>query len=500
MHRRTRFVLLLVAMVLSGCATSSPFNQTFVEVRTTHFVLTSSLGEDASLVLARDLETFHTALVATLDLGSALADRPPSHVFAFDGRSVDRPFSIAGEPAYVLPTVDDAIFVFRSGGDFAHRATADLRHDYAHRVLRDALPVPAPLWLEEGLAQLAGSITVHGGAAFVGDYVPELRQIVLDWRVEDLTEGFWREDLLDRSPAERRRFEARAWAVAHSLLFGQSPGHAADGSWARIRGALLRGDRAALDRGIDAIGLDDPAFSPGVYAHLERRKLAVRRMSLEGFRRDAVAVVALAPEEARTRLAELAVELGKPQLARGYYERALEADPGFARARAGLALVDAMEGRLAGLEAALEGGGADTGTHLVLAEACRLAGLAASQPARRTAWLDRAREAAATSLVLDPASARARLTMAATHLVSEEDPARAAEWLASARALRRGALEIGLWQARLEAATGGVRAAAVAARELGSRSHWTPFVRRAEAFAEAAGAGERFPAFDATGR
>jgi hypothetical protein len=56
--------ILISGLVLAACATVSVERQEFVEVRTEHFDILSSLGDRATRSLARDLEFFHLGVEA----------------------------------------------------------------------------------------------------------------------------------------------------------------------------------------------------------------------------------------------------------------------------------------------------------------------------------------------------------------------------------------------------------------------------------------------------
>ncbi|MAG33123.1 MAG: hypothetical protein CL908_19770 [Deltaproteobacteria bacterium] len=474
---------------MSGCATSSPFNQDFVEVRTPNFVVTSSLGDEETLVLAQQLEFFHAGVLTALELERAPVNRVPSRVLAFDGRSLSRPFAPRAEPAYLMPSIDGATFVFRAGREFRDRATPDIRHRYAHRVLRDLSGADHPLWYEEGAAQLAGTIERQGSGVRIGAMADDHRRAVLDWRIEDLTSEFWRNDLSQQSPTARRAFEARAWAVVHTFGFADGAVTEKSSPFAKYRRALATGDEWEKKSTLSALRLGEPTLTQRVYAHLENRRLRVRLIQLQGWKRDAIEVVPLGRAESRTRLGDLALELAKPGVAEDYFERALDADSGYGRAHAGLALVAVQEHRFDDIEgharAALETGGGDAQVQLRIADAYRLAGFEDPNVGRRVDWIESARRHYERVLALERGSALARVGMGATHLTAGGDPEQARPWFEAAQALRPGSLEITLWRARLEAALGAKGSAEAMAREMVSRTHWRELDRRGRAFIDA---------------
>ena len=140
-----RLVPVLLALVGAGCASVSPWNQTFVEVRTPNFVVTTSHGEDAARALARELETFHAGVLYAVGLDPDARLPNPTRVVAFDDRGFTRPFAIRGEVASLLPRVDAPLLLIRAPGDFAERLPTEVRRRYARRVLRASSRARPPL-------------------------------------------------------------------------------------------------------------------------------------------------------------------------------------------------------------------------------------------------------------------------------------------------------------------------------------------------------------------
>lgn len=488
-------VLALVGL-LSGCANRSPFNQEFVEVRTPNFVMTSSLGEEATIALARQLEFFRAGVLSVFELPEEPSGGRPSRVIAFDGRSVGRPFAMRGETAYLMPTVDGSAFVFRAAGTFSERANPDLRHRYAHRMLRDRVQDRAPLWFEEGISQVAGTIEERGRGVRIGGMRSEFRDIVLDWRVDDLTSDFWRSDLSDETEKQRRDFEARAWAVVHTLAFAEGAAANPNAPFTRYRQILATGDKGDEREARGTLGLGTASFTARVYDHLESKRIKVRHLGLQGWDPTALEIEPLAPAESRARLGRLALELGKSSVARDYFERALAAKEDHALAQAGMAHAAALDGRFDEVESwarrALATGEGDSEVQIRVGDACRLAGLGDPDAGRRDGWLEGAREHYSRALEIDRRSARARVGMGATLLAQGADPDQVRPWFAAAQALRPGSLEIELWLARTEAAAGAGLEAEEAARSIASRTHWRSLDRQArELIAEISEAGRR---------
>ncbi len=467
---------LVVAGLLGGCASRSPYRQEFVELRTGNFILTSSLSPDATTEFALQLELFHAGVRALLGLSDDPAPTLPTPVYVFDDRSLGRPFAVQNEAAYLLDEVEAPILVFRGGRDFAARMTPDLRHRYAHRVLRDHAKQERPLWYEEGVAQLARTLDETSKGVVVGRLAPEFQQSVFDWRRGDLLGSLQRSDLSDATPPERVRFEAQTWAIAHTLEFEDRPASGSPTHLSAYRSALNAPDAATRDGAFAALGISPEALEKRIYKHLEQRRPKVRLLQIHGLQMSRWKPVSLSLSESRARLGELALRLERPELALEYFERALASDPQHAAARIGRAVAAARLGQPEVVDSSFETTqlppDAAAALYVSAGDAYRAVAEQSDSPERRRAALATARARYAEALAGAQPAVRAALGMALTYLdVEGEDPAEALEWLARVRASRRGSLALELWIARAEDASGQARLARIRARNVVSRTH-----------------------------
>lgn len=496
-----RIFALGAACLAMACATVSPFNQDFVELETPHFVLTSSLGEAATIELARNLEFFHAGVVDAMGLAggpeaesSGPAAMPRTRVFAFDDRSVERPFAVRGEPTHILDQPEGMVWIFRAGRSFDERVSVEVRHQYAHQLLRDRSPSPRPLWYEEGVAQLAGTVEEAAGGVRIGRMVEAHRALLLDWRRNSLAAKMRKSNLSNETSPERRLFEAQSWAIAHTLRFAGDEPNSGDSALDQYRRALDEGGARAAENARKVLGVSDAILTERIYQHLERKRLRVRLVSVSGWDPEKVRTVQLSRAEGRARLGFLGLALGRPALAEEYFERALSEDSNHLLAQAGLAVVAAGEGRSEGLDQfaskTLAFGSEDPALQRHLGMAYQLLAQRAQGDAEREQRIENARDTLRQVLVALPRDVEARLKMGQLELfegqggtASErfEHAQRALEWFEAASALRPGALGIELEKARAEQAAGLTRAAEVRANEVISRSHSTALVAEARA-------------------
>ena len=114
-HRPGIGLGLAVCFVFTSCNTLPLGGRSWLELRTPHYDIISSLDANDTAALARDAEHFRRA--AEYVLGRPIPPPPiRTRIYAFDGRSVRRPFDVGGEPSYLLPRLRGDVIVLRGGG------------------------------------------------------------------------------------------------------------------------------------------------------------------------------------------------------------------------------------------------------------------------------------------------------------------------------------------------------------------------------------------------
>ena len=266
-----RRYLHLLAVGLIAIGTGAPIEARnpapWLQIESDRFVLFSNIDPNRLQRLAGGLERLHGVLTS-LNPGRA-HEAPPLHIFVFaDNEDLEpyKPRSGAGAASlsgYFLahPHLD----FIAIDGDPTLDTAGLLAHEYLHAFVRHHLP-HAPLWLNEGLAELYSTFAVEGQVAIVGrpvsqhvDWLHNHRLMSLD-RFLDLDTGSQAYNDRDRQPA----FYAQAWGLVHYLLTGSD--ELRDGLGEYLK-RLADGHRSR-EAFSDALGASPTRIERGVRRHV----------------------------------------------------------------------------------------------------------------------------------------------------------------------------------------------------------------------------------------
>jgi tetratricopeptide (TPR) repeat protein len=465
---------LAACLALAGCVTTPLQNRPWVAIETQHFEIWSSLGAEDSLHLAVDLERFRaaTGFIAGREIP---AEAIRTRVFAFDDRGIGRPFAYQSQRSFLLARQPGDVIVLRTGGGWEGDAWAPLKLAYARRLLWNSAPESEPPWLDEGLPQIASTLTSRDQGALAGalrqDHLETLRGS--QWLPFDRMIGA--ADLSTWSALERATFEAESWALCHYLTFGARPGALPEGTIARYRARLRAGDPpgpAARAEFGDLRELQRDVYSVVRSAEFPEGVMRIRWTGIRPQVRD------VAREEVLAQLGGLALAVGETEVAAQFLEPRKSAAPSSPGALASAGDLAESRGDLATADAryaaALAGAPDDPVLPLRYADRLRARAENGSDAAQRDPQATRAREYYARSLALSSGLAEAHAGLASVYLVDGGDPAGSLDHARTARRLLPGDGEIALRSARIELALGDrATAREVAARAM-SRARSTP--------------------------
>ncbi len=450
-----RSILLLAIVSCLSCATTSLERREWWVVETLHFEITSSLGQLASVRLARDLEYFVLACEAIL--GTPLTG--PSvrtRVYALDGNGFEQPFAVANQPSYFLPSLEGGILVLRTGSGFDD-ATESARFELTRYLAHNNGGLAAPLWYDEGFASFLSTARPEGRKVVIGEPRPDLLAVLRD-QVWPSTDDVLATSSLDHwGRRDRANFRARAWALVHFLHFGPPLGREPR---ARLDAALTRMASRGTARAttLDWFEAPSDAFDRDLRRYV-RNELGLTRLVV---RVDEDLVIdeprALDCAAVGNALGRLALELERPIVARRFFRFAVGCDGASAIAYSGLGAAASLRSRFQSAgqyrERARELAAEDPLIEIDAGNEFVARAVAAEDPAERSRRLETARRYYQRSSELAPDFAAPLVLFARTFLGDREDAARALKPLARARTLLPSSMESLLALARAHADLG----------------------------------------------
>ena len=218
-------VTLLLVVLLTFSSAVSQTKETWRSVRTNHLLVIGNADAEQLKQVAAWLEFFHSAF-ARIVSRNVIDSSVPTTVVIFRDDASFTPFKplYQGRPANVSG-------FFQAGTDVNYIALSlDTRgrdpystafHEYVHLHVRDNVP-GAPVWLNEGLAELYGSIQFSGNEALLGvPLYPYLRLL----RAEDLLPlntlfSAGTDSLYYNEQEKSGIFYGESWALVHYLMLG----------------------------------------------------------------------------------------------------------------------------------------------------------------------------------------------------------------------------------------------------------------------------------------
>jgi len=466
-------------VVLLGCVTTPLPDRDWVEVRTPHFEIVSSLSANDTIDLARNAELFHSA--TEFVLGAAFpAPVVPTRIYAFDGRGFTRPFNRRGEPGYFLPSLRAAIIVLRTGDGWRLDATESLRHEYVHYLLGNHGGFERPLWFDEGSAEFLSTVEVKDGHVDLGRLRQDHVTLLRDQPWIPLIRILRARDLEDWGKRKRSIFQAESWAFVHYLNFRRGETGQGQAQLGRYFERIAEG--VSHERAVEqAFGVS----SSDLDGELRRYVRSARFTSVAFRLRHSEAVDTsemrpLARDEVLTHLGWLSISLARAKQAQRYFERAVGDNPGNARAHAGLGAADALRGRwesaIPHYGRALEIAPGDPLTQVDVGTYYDGRARATGDAETRASFAALARRHYARSWELGDPLPEAYAMYGATFLLEGEATERALEPLEEANRMLGSSLEIKLLLARLYSKLGRYRQARAQVVAVFSRTH-SPLMR-----------------------
>ena len=324
-------------------------SETWVEVRSPHFIVISNAGEKEARQTAVHFEQIRT-LFRQLLAGEQNAPSPTITIFAVKNEASLRellPEYWAKGHGHIAGIFFDHFYQFYAAvqldapGDNPY---ATIYHEYYHSLTVPYFP-GLPLWLAEGLAEFFGNTQIEDTKAYSGQPAPGLIQTFQQGRWIPLT-TLVSVDYTSPYYNERNKmseFYAESWALVHYLMMGDNGSHrpmllayldALDhGATSQEAASKAFGDMRRLEGTLQAYAQSDRFYQLVVPApaKISDADLTVRQLS---------------EAEIDAEKGGFEATRGKMQAAEPLLEEAVRLDPNLALAQQNLAETELFEGKL----------------------------------------------------------------------------------------------------------------------------------------------------------
>jgi len=334
MKLRTPITLLLIVLLTCSTITAQSRDDAWRSVRTNHLFVIGNADPASLWKVAVWLEFFHSAF-ARLVSRNVIDSSVPTTVIVFRDDEWFTPFKpgYQGRPAAVsgffLPG-DDVNYIALSL-DPRQNPYATAFHEYVHLHVKDNIP-GAPVWLNEGLAELYESLQFSGNDAVIG--VPKQGYIYLLRQVEmlPLKTLF---SVGTNSPHYNERdkagiFYGESWALVHYLMLGD---RARQNQFKTFLQRVANGDDAA--KAIESVyGITLDVLEEELRAYVRRGNLTQQVVTgvanAESYRSyTATQRSTLTEAEVDYYLSDLSLHMGRDNVAERGFKEAIAQDPGF---------------------------------------------------------------------------------------------------------------------------------------------------------------------------
>ena len=338
MHMRILLTFLLaVLFVFPGRITHAnpQTRDTWRSVRTNNLFVIGNADAEKLRQVATWLEFFHGAfgrLVSRTVIDSSV----PTTVVLFRDDASFRPFKplYQGRPANVagyFQPGDDVNYIAISLDPGERDPFSTAFHEYIHAHVNENIPA-APLWLNEGLAELYGSIQFGGSEAVLGaplmHYIRYLRQRELLPLATLFSIGTSSEHYNESDKSGV--FYGQSWALVHYLMLGN---RGRQDQFKRFLQQVTRGDSSA--KAIeDAYGVTLPALEDELRDYIRSGNFATQRITSMNNPEAYAAYTAtqrtsLSEGEANYYLGDLLLHIGRAFDAENYFKTAIALEPGY---------------------------------------------------------------------------------------------------------------------------------------------------------------------------
>ena len=305
------------------------------EVKSAHFVLTSSASEGSAKTIAWQLEQIRSAIATLWPWAKVDLNRPLSIFVVKDEAALKALAPMYWErkggirPAtFWVGGADQNYLAIRT--DVEAEDTRDINpyvssyFSYVSLILQQSVPRPMPLWFSRGLSGVMSNTIVRDSKIMVGPPIP--------WHLERLRDRPRMRlaallKVTTKSPEylngeDLATFDAASWALVHYLMFGEKGAR-----WPRLdRFAQMVAQGMEPDVAFrEALGAPEALENP-FDVYINRNLFTYRQVNADvGVKREGFTVRTLPPAEAASRRALLHAAMRRPEEAQRAIEEARKA-------------------------------------------------------------------------------------------------------------------------------------------------------------------------------
>lgn len=342
---------LTVVIALQGTLVRAQTRDTWRSVRTNNLFVIGNADPEKLRQVAAWLEFFHGAF-GRLVSRNVIDASVPTTVIVFRDDASFQPFKplYQGRPANVsgfFQPGDDVNYIALSLDPRERDPFSVAFHEYVHLHVRDNIP-GAPLWLNEGLAELYGSFQFSGNEALLGAPLYHYIRLLRAQELLPLTTLF---SIGTNSPyyneAEKSGvFYGQSWALVHYLMLGGDRNRQE-----QFRRFLNQVGRDNSEKAIEnAFGVPVETLQDELRAYIRRGEFPSLRFA-SGDNPEAYASytamqrTSLTEGEANYYLGDLLMHIGREADAERYFKQAIALDPSFLPSYASLGRLSVRQRR-----------------------------------------------------------------------------------------------------------------------------------------------------------
>ena len=340
MKCKTPIALVLIALFTFSTITAQTRDR-WHSVRTNHLFVIGNADPESLRRVAVWLEFFHAAFARVISR-NVIDSSIPTTVIVFSDDASFTPF----KPVYQgRPTAISGFFL--PGDDVNYIALsldprgdpyATAFHEYVHLHVKDNIP-GAPLWLNEGLAEIYESLQFSGSDVLIGTPKPGYLFLLRNLEMLPLKTLF---SVGTDSPHYNERdkqgiFYGESWALVHYLMLGDRSGQ---DQFKRFLQRVASGDDVA--KAIEsAYGITIDKLEQEFESYVRNGNLRGQRITGIGDPRSYGSYTAtqrstLTEAETLFYLADLSLHMGRDNVAERGFKEAIASDPSFLPAYAAL--------------------------------------------------------------------------------------------------------------------------------------------------------------------